>query len=57
MHVKLVQDRLLIEIEQKLAEVRAPQPETRVVFRGNCGHLVQVIAGLGEVVEEVPVVP
>ena len=49
---------ILTKIEQKLAEVRVPQPETRVVFRGNCGHLEQVIAGVGEVVEEeVPVVP
>ena len=53
-----LQERLLIEIEQKLAEVRVPQPETRAVFRGNCGHLEQVIAGMGEVVEEeVPPVP
>ena len=52
-----LQERLLIEIEQTLAEVRVPQPETRAVFRGNCGHLEQVIAGVGEVVEEeVPVV-
>ena len=49
---------ILAKIEQKLAEVRVPQPETRVVFRSNCGHLEQVIAGVGEVVEEeVPVVP
>ena len=46
------QERLLIEIEQKLAEVRVHQPEKRAVFRGNCGHLEQVIAGVGEVVEE-----
>ena len=52
------QERILAEIEQTLAEVRVPQPETRVVFRGNCGQLEQVIAGVGEVVEEeVPVVP
>ena len=52
------QERILTELEQTLAEVRVPQPETRVVFRGNCGHLEQVIAGVGEVVEEeVPVVP
>ena len=52
------QERILAELEQPLAEVRVPQPETRVVFRGNCGHLEQVIAGVGEVVEEeVPVVP
>ena len=59
------QERILAEIEQTLAEVRVPQPETRAVFRGNCGHLEQVIAGVGEIVEEevpdivqeVPVVP
>ena len=52
------QERILAEIEQTLAEVRVPQPETRAVFRGNCGHLEQVIACVGEVVEEeVPVVP
>ena len=51
-----LQERFLAEIEQKLAQVRVPQPETRVVFRGNCGHLEQVIAGVGEVVK-VPVVP
>ena len=52
------QERILAEIEQTLAEVRVPQPETRAVFRGNCGHLEQVIAGVGEVVEEeVSVVP
>ena len=51
------QERILAEIEQTLAEVRVPQPETRAVFRGNCGHLEQVIAGVGEVVEEeVPVI-
>ena len=52
------QVRILAEIEQTLAEVRVPQPETHVVFRGNSGHLEQVISGVGEVVEvEVPVVP
>ena len=52
------QERILAELEQALAEVRVPQLETRVVFRGNCGHLEQVIAGVGEVVEEeAPVVP
>ena len=45
--------RNIAKIEQKLTEVRVPQPETRVVFRGNCGgHLEQVIAGVGEVFEE-----
>ena len=52
------QEQLLVVLEQKLAEVRVPQPETRVVFRGNCGHLEQLIAGVGELVEEeVSVVP
>ena len=52
------QERILAEIEQKLAEVRVPQPETHVVFRGNCGHLEQLIAGVGELVkEEIPIVP
>ena len=52
------QERILAEIEQKLAEVRVPQPETHVVFQGNCGHLEQLIAGVGELVEEeVSVVP
>ena len=52
------QERILAELEQALAEVRVPQPETHVVFRGNCGHLEQVIAGVGELVEEeVAVVP
>ena len=52
------QERILAEIEQTLAEVRVPQPETRAVFRGNCRHLEQVIEGVGEVVEgDVLVVP
>ena len=46
------QDRILAKIEQKLAEVRVPQPKTHAVFRGNCGPLEQIIAGMGEVVEE-----
>ena len=53
-----VQTRILAEIEQELAEVRITQPETHVVFRGNCGHLEQLIAGVGELVEEeMPIVP
>ena len=56
--LRQTQERILAEIEQKLAEVRVPQPETHVVFRGNCGHLEQLIAGVGELVEEeVPVAP
>ena len=53
-----VQTRILAEIEQKLREVRVSQPETHVVFRGNCGHLEQLIAGVGELVEEeIPIEP
>ena len=53
-----VQTRILAEIEQELREVRITQPETHVVFRGNCGHLEQLIAGVGELVEEeMPIVP
>ena len=53
-----LQERLLVEIDQKLAEVRVPQPETHMVFRGNFGHLEQLIASVGELLEEeVPIVP
>ena len=53
------QERILAEVEQKLLEVRTPLPQTRLVFRsGAHGHLQQLIAGLGELLEEeVPVVP
>ena len=59
------QVRILAKIEEKLAEVGQSQPETHAVFRGNYRHLEQVIAGVGEVVEEevpavhqeVPIVP
>ena len=47
-----VQTRILAEIENELRELRLYTPEKRVVFRGNCGHLEQMIAGFGEVVEE-----
>ena len=53
-----IQERILAKIEQKLDEVRVPQPETHAVFRGNWRHLEQVIVGVGEVVEEeVPAIP
>ena len=53
-----VQTRILAEIEQELRELTVPQSETHLVFRGNCGHLEQLIAGVGELVEEeVPVAP
>ena len=49
---------MLADIEQKLAEVRAPQPDTRIVFRSESVPLEQLIADLGEVLEEeVPLVP
>ena len=47
-----IQERILAKIEQKLAEVSETHLETHAVFRGNCGSLEQVIAGVGEVVEE-----
>ena len=53
-----VQEQMLAVIEQKLAEVRAPQPDTRIVFRSESVSLEQLIADLGEVLEEeVPLVP
>ena len=42
----------LTEIDLKLAEVRIPQPDTRVVFRSQSLPLEQLIAELGEVFEE-----
>ena len=52
------QELILAVIEQKLAEVRAPQPDTRIVFRSQSVPLEQLIAELGEVLEEeVPLVP
>ena len=53
-----VQEQMLAVIEQKLAEVRAPQPDTRIVFRIVSVPLEQLIADLGELLEEeVPLVP
>ena len=52
------QELILAVIEQKLAEVRAPQPDTRIVFRSESVPLEQLITDLGEVLEEeVPLVP
>ena len=49
---------MLAGIEQKLAEVRKPQPDTRVVFRIQSAPLEQLIAELGEVLEEeVTIIP
>ena len=47
-----LQQQLLAGIEQKLAEVRKPKPDTRVVFRSQSAPLEQLITELGEVVEE-----
>ena len=53
-----VQEQMLAVIEQKLAEVRAPQPDTRIVFRSESVPLEQLMADLGEVLEEeVPLIP
>ena len=53
-----LRERMLTDIEQKLAEVRTPQPDTRIVFRSQSVPLEQLIAELGEVLEEeVPLVP
>ena len=52
------QERILAEIEQKLEVLRAPVPDTYLVFRGECQQLEQLIEGVGEIYEEeVPVVP
>ena len=47
-----LQQQMIAGIEQKLAEVRKPQLDTRVVFRSQSAPLEQLIAGLGEVREE-----
>ena len=52
------QERILAEVEQKLQEVRVPLPQTRLVFMSQSGPLEELVAGLGEVLEEhVPIVP
>ncbi|KAI6656281.1 Tripartite motif-containing protein 2-like, partial [Oopsacas minuta] len=46
------------DIELKLAEVNTHQPETHIVFRNQSEPLEQLIAQLGEVLEEeVPIIP
>ena len=53
-----LQERMLAEIEAKLAEVRLPHPETRLKFQGESEELEQLILALGDVIEEaVPVIP
>ena len=52
------QSKILAELEQKLEEVRAPLPDTRVKFLSDTIRLEREIAGVGEIIEEeVPVVP
>ena len=49
---------ILAKLEQKLEEVRAPLPDTRVKFLSDTIRLEREIAGVGEIIEEeVPVVP
>ena len=52
------QSKILAELEQKLEEVRAPLPDTRVKFLSDTIRLEREIAGVGEIIEEeVLVVP
>ncbi|KAI6656366.1 Tripartite motif-containing protein 2-like [Oopsacas minuta] len=53
-----LQERMIADIELKLAEVNTHQPETHIVFRNQSEPLEQLIAELGEVLEEeVPIIP
>ena len=53
-----LQNLFLAQIERKLAEVRAPQSDTRILFQIESVPLEQLIADLGEVLEEeMPLVP
>ena len=52
------QERILKDLEDKLAEVRLHQPEISLKFQGDSGHVEQLILGMGEIIEqEVPAVP
>ena len=52
------QNDLLSDIDLQLAEIRTPQPDTRVVFRSQFASLYKLIAELGEVLEEgMPPIP
>ena len=51
------QSKIQAELEQKLEEVRAPLPDTRVKFLSEAARLEREIAGVGEIIEEAPVVP
>ena len=46
------QSKILAELEQKLEEVRAPLPDTRVKFLSDTIRLEREIAGVGEIIEE-----
>ena len=49
---------MLADIEEKLAEVRLPHPETHLVLQGECEQLDQLILNVGDVLlEEVAVIP
>ena len=50
--LKETQEIILREVERKLEEVRKPLPERCVLFRGEYGHVEQLIAALGEIREE-----
>ncbi|KAI6649117.1 E3 ubiquitin-protein ligase TRIM71-like [Oopsacas minuta] len=53
-----LQERIITDVEQTLAEVRSHQPDTRPVFLYDSAHLEEVISGVGVIVEEeIPVVP
>ena len=53
-----LQEGMLGDIEARLAELRIPQPETRLKFQGVSEELEHLIFALGDVVEEtVPVIP
>ncbi|KAI6649175.1 NHL repeat containing protein [Oopsacas minuta] len=52
-----LQERVLADIEQELAELNTPQPETHIVFRAQSEPLEKLITGLGEVLEEEEVAP
>ena len=46
------QEKLLRKVTRKLEEVRTSLPATRILFRGEYGHMEQLTAALGEIREE-----
>ena len=52
-----LQNRVSAEIEVELEKAGEPLPETRIVFKRDCLPLEQLIAELGEVLEEEVLVP